>query len=89
MAENITIDQLAGMIKSEFDNIGGKFDKIDDRFDKIDNRFDKIDTDIKELKEGHERLDLRMSNVAYRFEVDDLKNQLNLLRQRVDSLENK
>lgn len=67
------IDDLAGMIKGEFDNISGKFDKVNSRFDKIDDRFDKIDADIKELKDGHERLDLRMSNVAYRFEVDDLK----------------
>ena len=33
-------------------------------------------------KDGHERLDLRMSNVAYRFEVDDLKNQLNFFKAK-------
>ena len=71
----MTIDELAGIIKNEFDNTY--------------NRFDNIDSDIKKLKEDHERLDLRMSNFAYRFEVDDLKNQLVSLNQRVNNLENK
>lgn len=79
MAENITIDQLAGMIKSEFDNMGEKIEKIKSE----------MTAGFKKLEQDHEKLELRMSNVAYRFEVDDLKNQLNLLRQRVDSLENK
>lgn len=86
MADNMTINELAGIIKGEFDNIGGEFDKVNSRFDKIENE---MAEGFKELREGHERLDLRMSNVAYRFEVDDLKNQLSQLRQRVDSLENK
>ncbi|MDD4271606.1 MAG: hypothetical protein PHF50_02265 [Patescibacteria group bacterium] len=82
MPNNMTIDDLAVIIKDEFGH-------VNERFDKVDQRFDKVESDIKELKDGHERLELRMSNVAYRFEVDDLKNQLNLLRQRVDKMESK
>lgn len=79
MAENITIDHLAAMIKGEFDNMGEKIEKIKSE----------MSDGFKKLEQDHEKLELRMSNVAYRFEVDDLKNQLNILRQRVDSLENK
>ena len=75
----MTIDELAGMIKGEFDNIGGEIKGI-----KSD-----MANGFKELKGGHEKLELKMSNVAYRFEVDDLKNQLNHLKQRVDYLEHK
>jgi len=89
MAGNITIDKLAGIIKGEFDNVGRRFDKVNNRFNKIDADIKEVKADIKGLHEDHENLELKMSNVAYRFEVDDLKNQLNLLRQRVDGLEKK
>jgi len=45
MPNNMTIDDLAIIIKDEFDNVGG-------RFDKVNSRFDTIDTDIKDLKQG-------------------------------------
>ena len=72
----MTIDELAGMIKGEFDNIGGEIKGI-----KSD-----MANGFKELKGGHEKLELKMSNVAYRFEVDDLKNQLNQQRELVEEL---
>lgn len=82
----MTIDDLARMVKGEFDNIGGEIKKVKSEIQGIKNEMAK---GFKESNESHERLELRMSNVAYRFEVDDLKNQLNSLRQRVDFLEHK
>ena len=82
MVGNMTIDDLAGIIKGEFDN-------VENGFKKVNTRFDGVDGELKELKQGQENIELKLSNVAYRFEVDDLKNQLNNLRQRVDSLEHK
>ncbi|MDO9399074.1 MAG: hypothetical protein Q7T79_00080 [bacterium] len=79
MTKSITIDELASIIKGEFDSIGDRFDSIET----------KMENGFKELRDSHERLELKVSNVAYRFEVNDLQSQLSLLRQRVDSLENK
>ncbi|MDO8668051.1 MAG: hypothetical protein Q7K35_03060 [bacterium] len=61
MANNMTIDELAGMIKGEFDNVGGKFDKVNGRFDKIESEMAK---GFKELKDDHEKLELKVSNAC-------------------------
>lgn len=82
MANDMTIDELAQLIKGEFDRVDQRFEKIDQRFEKIDQRFDKVD-------ERLEAIELKMTNVAYRFEVDDLGNQLNSLTRRVEVIENK
>lgn len=44
MEEKITIETLAGMMKKEFNEIGGRFDKMDSRFDKVGGRLDKIES---------------------------------------------
>ena len=51
----ITIDKLAVMIQNGF--IG------------VDKRFEKMERDISGLKDGLERVELRLTNVAYRFEL--------------------
>jgi hypothetical protein len=43
MEEKMTIDTLAGMMKKEFDIVGGRFDKVDERFDRIEGRVGKIE----------------------------------------------
>ena len=40
---NITLDDLALMMKKGFDNIDEKFSNIDDKFSNIDDRFSSID----------------------------------------------
>ncbi|MDO8667817.1 MAG: hypothetical protein Q7K35_01830 [bacterium] len=36
MADNITIDELAGIIKGEFDKVGGRFDKVEGRLGNLE-----------------------------------------------------
>ena len=72
MSNKINIDDLGSIIKNEFE-------KVNERFDKVDERFDKVDDDIKVLKQGQENLELRLSNVAYRFELKDLESRVKLL----------
>ncbi|MDD4900633.1 MAG: hypothetical protein PHS62_00770 [Patescibacteria group bacterium] len=43
MADKITIDSLAGMMKKEFDIMGDRFDKVDQRFNKLEGRMEKIE----------------------------------------------
>jgi len=65
MSNKINIDDLGSIIKNEFE--------------KVNERFDKVDDDIKVLKQGQENLELRLSNVAYRFELKDLESRVKLL----------
>ncbi|MCK4454185.1 hypothetical protein KAU51_02465 [Candidatus Parcubacteria bacterium] len=53
--ENITIEDLAGMIKRGFD-------KVDERFDLVDNRLERIETRLENLvhKNEFEKLEMRV-----------------------------
>lgn len=56
---NITIDDLARMVKKGFDGMDKRFDKVDDRLERIEKlliaenrrRIEKLEVDVKELKE--------------------------------------
>ena len=49
---------------------------------KMDKRFDVVD-------ERLEKIELKLNNVAYRFELEELKGTIQLLTKRVKKLENK
>jgi len=57
--KNITIENLAGMVKKGFDGVDHRFDKVDDRLERIEKlliadhrqRIDKLEIAVKELKE--------------------------------------
>lgn len=69
--KNITLDNLAGMIKRSFDG--------------VDKRFDRIEKALKDFREEnsleHEEIKLRLSQVAYRFELEEIDKRL----KRVES----
>lgn len=75
MSNNITIDELAGIIKNEFDGVG--------------KRFDKMEGQLKDLKQGQENIELKLTNVAYRFELQNLEMKVKKLSERVEVLEKK
>jgi predicted nucleic acid-binding Zn-ribbon protein len=77
---NMTLDDLAGIVKGEFDNVNNRFNVMEKRFDNIDNQY-------KQISQEHENMELKLSNVAYRFELNDLQNQVNILRDKIDQLE--
>ena len=68
----ITNEDLARMIKKGFDH-------NDKRFDKIESRLGKVEDRMFSLEQGHEEIKLRLDNVAYRFEVEDLKKRVKKL----------
>jgi hypothetical protein len=49
----MTIDDLAVIIKDEFDNVNAKFDNVFGQ--------------LREVKQGQENIELKLTNVAYRF----------------------
>jgi len=61
MAHEITIDDLAGMVKRGFDSMDKRFDAVDKRFDRIEQliladhkrRIERLEEEMKELKNGH------------------------------------
>ncbi len=55
MTKSITIDQLAGMIKREFDRVYVKIDKLDDKFGELDSKIDKLDGKIDALDRKNEQ----------------------------------
>ena len=72
-----TVDDLARSVKEGFDEVHGT---IKAGFDKVDNR-------LTALENGQEEIKLRLSNVAYRFEVVELENQVKTLTKQMKTLE--
>ena len=75
--KDITIDDLALMIKGGFDN-------NDKNFEKVNTKIDNIEIRMENLEQGQEDIRLRLTNVAYRFEVEELKLKLSVLEAKYD-----
>ena len=54
---NITINELAGMVKTGFDELS----------ETMKTGFEKVDGRLTALENGQKEIKLRLSNVAYRF----------------------
>ena len=72
----ITNEDLARMIKKGFDHNDKRFEGIGKRFNAVDKRFDKIESKLDNLEQGQEEIKLRLDNVAYRFEMEDIKKRV-------------
>ena len=64
--KNITIGDLAGMVKRGFDGVAKRFDKIENL---LKNFREKNSLEYEEIK-------LRLSQVAYRFELEEIDRRL-------------
>ena len=74
--KDITINELARMVKTGFDEMSGTMKA---GFDKVGNR-------LTTLENGQEEIVLRLSNVAYRFEIVELENQVKTLTKEMKTL---
>jgi len=74
---NITINELAGMVKTGFDELS----------ETMKTGFEKVDGRLTALENGQEEIKLRLSNVAYRFELLKLENQVKTLTKQLKMLE--
>ena len=68
-----SLDDLARMVKEGFDEVHGT---IKAGFDKVDNR-------LAALENGQEEIKLRLTNVAYRFELEKLEKRVKALKKAV------
>lgn len=71
-----SLDQLAISVKEGFDVVDERFDGVDQRFERVDHRLD-------QLEQGQDEIKLRLGNVAYRFELNDLGQRVDRLERRV------
>ena len=71
-----SIEDLAGMVKEGFDEVHGTMKA---GFDKVENR-------LTTLENGQEEIKLRLTNVAYRFELVELENQVKTLTKEMKTL---
>jgi len=77
---SITSNDLARMVKRGFDG-------VDKRFEGFDGRFDRFETALKNFREEnaleHEEIKLRLSQVAYRFELEEMNKRLKRVEMKV------
>lgn len=81
--KNITINDLAGMVKKGFDGVDKRFDGVDKRFDGVDKRFNNVEARLRNLEDGQEEIKLKLDQVAYRFEVVELQKRLKRVEARL------
>ena len=58
------------------------FEGVDKRFDAVDKRFERMERQMVILEDGQEQIKLRLDNVAYRFELNDLEKRVQLLEKK-------
>lgn len=67
--KNITLDDLAGMVKHGFDGVDRRFDENLKEHRVIMVRLENLESGIEEIK-------LKLDRVAYRFEIEELDHRL-------------
>lgn len=84
--KKITIDDLAVMVKHGFDEMDNRFKEVDERFNKLEEKIGGMEIDIGELRQGQERIEMRLQNVVYRIELDAVLERVEILENQVKSL---
>ena len=69
--------EMHGEIDRAIDEVGRM---VKQGFDHVDTRFDQLDVRLVKLETGQDRMQLRLDQAAYRFELVELE-------QRVDTLD--
>ena len=86
MSQEPTNRQILSAINQSF---GELEKKIDGRFNDVDNHFNKVDERLKGLERGQEEIKLRLGHVVYTFELQELKEIMQKITNRVEILERK
>jgi BMFP domain-containing protein YqiC len=72
--KNNTIDDLAVMVQKGFDEVNKGVQK---GFDAVNDRLDQVER-------GQEDIKLKLDNVAYRFELKELQQRVELLEKKAN-----
>lgn len=74
--KNIKLDDLAGMIKRGFDGVDKRFDENTKDHRSMMARLDNLGNSVEEIN-------LKLTNVAYRFEVVEIDRKLKRVESRL------
>jgi len=74
--KNITLDDLAGMVKRGFDS-------VDEKISGNIKEHRAIITKLENLENGVEEIKLKLDQVAYRFEIEELDRRLKRLEMKL------
>ena len=64
--------------------INSGFNGVQKQFDGMQKQFDGVNNQLKELRQGQENLELKMTNVAYRFELQEVQARIKVLEDKLD-----
>ncbi|NTU66581.1 MAG: hypothetical protein HGB08_01515 [Candidatus Moranbacteria bacterium] len=87
--KEMSIDDLAVLIKKEFDRVDDRFAGIDKRFAGIDKRFVNIDKRFDGVEERLDRLEFSQKDIRNELNFMVHKFELKELEYRVEKLEKK
>ena len=93
--KSVTTDQLAGMVKHGFDDVGKRLDKVDSRLDKVDSRLDKVDGRLDKVDGRLDHVDARLGrieadihemrdNIVYRDEFEDALSRIKYIEKKLE-----
>jgi len=92
MAKNkkITINDLAEAVKAGFEksaqNIDSLAGMVNRGFNDVQGQINEVKQDIGLLKQGQERIEMRLHNVVYRSELDAVLDRVELLEQKMETV---
>ena len=92
--KDITINELALIIKEGFQKVDKRFEQVDENvdnlalmvkegFDKVDAIFDRLENRVDKLETGQQRIEMHLMNVVHRTEFEKLKEQVKILQKKV------
>lgn len=77
--ETMTLDTLAGMVKHGFDDVDKNIGKVNGRIGTLETKMNgRMDT----LENGIEEIKLKLDQVAYRFELEELARRVRRLEMK-------
>ncbi|MDP3900147.1 MAG: hypothetical protein Q8Q23_03650 [bacterium] len=69
-------DDLAVMVSSGFIEVGERIGRVEEVVGTLKSDVGTLKSDVNILKQGQEEIKLRLTNVAYRFELVDLQRRV-------------
>lgn len=85
---NITIEDLAVMIKDGFDGVDKRFEQVDKRFEQVDKRFDAMDKRFDAMDKRFDKVegDLGFLIDSSKRQFDDLCERLDITEKKIDGM---
>ena len=83
MLDKKDLKDIKGVVKDVVDDGFDNFAVIvKDGFDEVDKKFEQATEERKALRQGQENIELKLSNVAYRFEIEEIIRRLKILETK-------